>query len=233
MTNAVIECHALEKQYGTGPTAVRALRGVDLTIAGGEIFMVVGPSGCGKTTLISIIASILDPSSGTCRVLENEISSMSTKCKSAFRAENIGFVFQSLNLLPTLTALENAAVPLFIKHESYGAALEKAHPLLREVGLRARAEFYPAQLSGGELQRVAIARALVHEPKIVVCDEPTSALDAQTGQKVLEIMRRLARNRGLTLMIVTHDERILEFADRIGYMEDGRISRIEQRKNYE
>ena len=227
MAQTVIKCSGLKKQYGVGNTAVMALRGIDLEVFAGELFMLVGPSGCGKTTLISIIASILNASGGLCQVLGKDVNTMRDAEKVAFRAINIGFVFQAFNLLPALSAAQNVAVPLFINRVPYMEALAKANTLLGQVGLDDRANFPPSQLSGGQLQRVAIARALVHEPKIIVCDEPTSALDSATGQKVINLMQDLAKDHGFTLIIVTHDDRILHFADRIGYMEDGRIIRVE------
>jgi putative ABC transport system ATP-binding protein len=223
----VIHCRGLTKIYGTGDEAVHALRGVDLDIYPGEVFMLVGPSGCGKTTLISIIAAILDATDGECNVLGKNVRRMTTRQKNQLRAKNIGFVFQAFNLLPALTAAENVAVPLFIQGVPYYTAIKKANGLLEQVGLGGRQKSLPAQLSGGQQQRVAIARALVHDPKIIVCDEPTSALDHDTGQKVMEMMRRMAREHNVTLVIVTHDNRIFHYADRIGQMDDGRILSID------
>lgn len=221
--DTVISCRGITKTYGEGQATVHALRGVDLDIDAGELFMLVGPSGCGKTTLISIIAAILDASSGDCEVLGKELRDLSTGQKNNLRAKNVGFVFQAFNLLPSLTAAENAAVPLFIQGMPYEAAVAKAKKLLAQVGLENRVDALPNQLSGGQQQRVAIARALVHDPKIIVCDEPTSALDHETGQKVMDLMKHMAREHDVTLVIVTHDNRIFHYADRIGRMDDGRV----------
>lgn len=232
-SNPVIRCENVTKVYGTGDEAVPALRGIDLEIQAGELFMLVGPSGCGKTTLISILAAILDATSGVCEVLGQDLSRLSKGQKNKLRAFNIGFVFQAFNLLPSLTAAENVAVPLFIQGVSRGKAIAKANALLEQVGLGGRQKSLPSQLSGGQQQRVAIARALVHDPKIIVCDEPTSALDHHTGQKIMELMRALAQDHGVTLIIVTHDNRIFSYADRIADMDDGRITRLLTAQDYQ
>ncbi|MFZ4540423.1 MAG: ABC transporter ATP-binding protein [Rickettsiales bacterium] len=225
-TQMVVICKNLTRSFGSGAEEVKALRGVDVEINRGEIFMLVGPSGCGKTTLISVMAGILNPSTGTCMVLNEDVGSMSNARKIAFRAKNIGFVFQAFNLLPALTAAENVAIPLFIQGESRSKSVAKARDLLAQVGLADRSKSLPSQLSGGQQQRVAIARALIHAPKIIVCDEPTSALDHKTGGQVMELMQTLTREQGTTLIIVTHDNRIYNYADRIGEMDDGRITGI-------
>jgi putative ABC transport system ATP-binding protein len=203
-----------------------ALRGVDLDVRRGELLMLVGPSGCGKTTLISVIAAILDQSGGEVRVLERDLRMLSERERARFRGETIGFVFQAYNLIPALTAAENAAVPLLIQGVPRLRALGRAREVLDAVGLTARADARPAELSGGQQQRVAIARALVHEPRIIVCDEPTSALDAETGHAVMELLQRVAQSSERALVVVTHDARIFGFADRIAHMDDGRIQRI-------
>ena len=226
--NAIaVYCKGVTKSYTTGPTKVQALRGLDLEVRLGELVMLVGPSGCGKTTLISLVAGILDHDEGDCRVLQQDLRTMGQAQKTRFRGSNVGFVFQAYNLLPTLTALENVAVPLLILGASRQDAQSKAKEILLQVGLEERLHALPAQLSGGQQQRVAIARALVHLPRLVVCDEPTSALDAETGQLVMEVIRRMALARDRALIIVTHDNRIFNFADRIARMEDGRILTVE------
>jgi len=226
MIQPVVICKGIQKQFGEGADAVQAVRGVDVIINQGEFFMLVGPSGCGKTTLISIIAGIMNQTQGECLVLGENISMMSNGDKVKFRAKNIGFVFQSFNLLPALTAAENIAIPLFILGEDKKEAIIKAHDLLAQVGLKDRGKSLPSQLSGGQQQRVAIARALIHKPKIIVCDEPTSALDHETGANVMEMMKTLSKEHGTTLIIVTHDSRIFHYADRIGEMDDGHITAI-------
>ena len=214
------------KTYGSGDSQVVALRGVDLEVRAGELMMLVGPSGCGKTTLISVIAGILDPDSGECHVFGRDYRRMSARDKTRFRGETIGFVFQAFNLLPTLTAAENAAVPLLINGMARKEAVERARDMLNRVGLGDRGHSLPAQLSGGQQQRVAIARALVHNPRLIVCDEPTSALDEKTGHRVMELMRELALANGRALVVVTHDARIFGFADRIAKMNDGRVEKV-------
>ena len=224
--NVAVRVDDVTKTYGAGDSQVVALRGVDLDVKKGELMMLVGPSGCGKTTLISVIAGILDQDGGECRVFGHDYRKMSNRDKTRFRGETIGFVFQAFNLLPTLTAAENAAVPLLINGAPRKQAVEKARAMLDRVGLGDRGHSLPAQLSGGQQQRVAIARALVHGPKLIVCDEPTSALDEKTGHKVMELMRELALQDGRALVVVTHDARIFEFADRIAKMNDGRVEKV-------
>ncbi|MDT8451576.1 MAG: ABC transporter ATP-binding protein [Gammaproteobacteria bacterium] len=218
-----VRCRGVTKTYGTGPSKVAALRGIDLDVHRGELVMLVGPSGCGKTTLISIISAILEQDEGQCEVLGHDLISLDQEEKSRFRGESIGFVFQVFNLMPALTAAENVAVPLLIKGIAYKSAMEQAQVVLDSVGLASRSDALPGQLSGGQQQRVAIARALVHNPKLIVCDEPTSSLDHKTGHEMMNLLRDIAHSPDRTLIIVTHDNRILEFADRIARMDDGRI----------
>ena len=223
---SAVACNAVTKVYGTGDTAVHALRGIDLDIRTGELMMLVGPSGCGKTTLISIIAGILDKSDGVCRVFGDDLSAMSTAERTLWRRERVGFVFQAFNLMPALTAAENVAIPLLINGVPHKQALTRAEEMLARVGLGNRRNSLPSQLSGGQQQRVAIGRALVHAPRLVVCDEPTSALDHETGLQVMEVLRSVAAVDDRALVVVTHDARIFEFADRIARMDDGRITDI-------
>jgi putative ABC transport system ATP-binding protein len=221
-----VHCRGVTKTYGTGSATVTALRGIDLDVKLGELMMLVGPSGCGKTTLISCIAGILDQDNGACTVLGNDFKSLSQGEKTRIRGKLIGFVFQAFNLLPTLTAAENVAVPLLINRVPRKRAVAKAKEMLAKVGLAERAASLPKQLSGGQQQRVAIARALIHDPRMIVCDEPTSALDHETGHKVMELLREVALGEGRSLVIVTHDSRIFGFADRIARMDDGRVLQV-------
>jgi len=231
--DVAVYCREVTKSYVTGPTKVIALRGVDLEVRMGELLMLVGPSGCGKTTLISVMAGILDHDEGRCLVFNNDLRAMGQRRKTRYRGANIGFVFQAYNLLPTLTALENVSVPLLINGASRSEAHEKAGRILDQVGLGDRLKSLPAQLSGGQQQRVAIARALIHGPKLIVCDEPTSALDADTGRMVMEVLRGTALSADRALIIVTHDNRIFNFADRIARMDDGRITMVEPQVAHE
>jgi len=224
---AAVSCRGVTKRYMTGSTQVLALRGIDLDARMGELLMLVGPSGCGKTTLISVIAGILDHDEGDCVVFQQDLRDLPQDKKTRFRGKNVGFVFQAYNLIPTLTAMENVSVPLLILGERRIQAQAKAKEILSQVGLEDKINVLPNQLSGGQQQRVAIARALVHEPKLIVCDEPTSALDADTGRLVMEALRQNALSSGRALIIVTHDNRIFHFADRIARMDDGRITLIE------
>jgi putative ABC transport system ATP-binding protein len=222
-----VRCHDLTKTYGHGNSAVQALRGVDLEVRTGELLMLVGPSGCGKTTLISVLAGVLRRDGGICSVLGHDYNEMKQEETTRFRGKNVGFVFQAFNLIPALTAAENVATPLIINGIKPRAAVEQAREVLRKVGFDDRMiRSLPMDLSGGQQQRVAIARALVHNPRLIVCDEPTSALDSETGRKVMELMRQLALGKDRALIVVTHDARIFEFADRIAQMEDGQITGI-------
>ena len=222
-----VECRSVVKDFGEGDARVQVLRGIDLTIARGEMTLLVGPSGCGKTTLISVIAGLLDATSGEVHVLGTNLSKLTGGRKAAFRGREIGFVFQQYNLLPALTAAENAAVPLIIAGRPPLEAVARAREVLSAVGLVDKANSFPNQLSGGQQQRVAIARALVHRPRLLVCDEPTAALDAQSGQRVLEILRETAVHPDRAVVVVTHDNRIFHFGDCIVHMNDGTIDQIE------
>lgn len=225
-TTNVVECRSVKKTFGTGPSEVQALRGIDISVQGGEVMMFVGPSGCGKTTLISVIAGVLDATDGECRVFGESMQEMSNDQRTRYRGKNIGFVFQQFNLIPSLTLKENVAIPLLINGMSYNQAVARGEETLGRVGLLDRANDRPTQLSGGQQQRVAIARAIVHSPRLVVCDEPTSALDHTTGQHIVELLREVAAGDGRALIVVTHDSRIFQYADRIARMDDGRIQSI-------
>ncbi len=222
-----VRCRGLTKSFGEGDAREQVLRGVDLDVRRGELLLLMGPSGCGKTTLISIITAILDPDAGQCEVLGHDVLRMAANERARFRGASIGFVFQSFNLLPALTALENVAIPLLLNGVSREAAERRAQLVLESVGLGGRTGATPSKLSGGQQQRVAIARALVHDPQLIVCDEPTSSLDHETGHEMMTILRDTVRSPDRALIVVTHDSRILEFADRVARMEDGRILRID------
>ncbi|NGX55210.1 MAG: Lipoprotein-releasing system ATP-binding protein LolD [Chlamydiae bacterium] len=222
MTLAV-QCQDIKKTYGKGGGAVQALRGVDLEVNTGELLMLVGPSGSGKTTLLSVISGILNQDSGKSLIFGENLNAMPNDKKTFFRGKNIGFVFQAFNLVPMLTATENAAIPLILRGEPLEEALNHAQEQLIRVRLGHRLNALPPNMSLGEQQRIAIARGCIHSPRLIVCDEPTSALDHETGHKVLEIFKEIALSQECALIIVTHDARIFEFADRILKMDDGRI----------
>lgn len=225
-----VACQRVRKVFGNGGAPVEVLRGVDLEIPFGEMSLLVGPSGCGKTTLLSVVAGLLTPSEGELRVLGQQTSRLAANESIEFRRRNLGFVFQQYNLLPSLTAAENAAVPLLAAGVKRRQAVDRARDLLKQLGMEQRSDAMPKELSGGQQQRVALARALIHAPRLLVCDEPTSALDAETGHAVMELIREVAVQQDRAVIVVTHDSRIFDFADRIAYMNDGRIIRTELRK---
>jgi putative ABC transport system ATP-binding protein len=227
---AAVECRGVIRDFGDGGEKIRVLHGIDLDVPGGQMSLLVGPSGCGKTTLISIICGLLEPTAGSVSLFGTDRATLSDRELVSFRGRNIGFVFQQYNLLPALTAAENAAVPLIIAGQSRRAALARARQALSEVGLSARADALPNQLSGGQQQRVAIARALVHEPRLLVCDEPTAALDAHSGKTVMELLRNVALQSDRAVLVVTHDNRVFEYGDRIVHMSDGKIEKIEAKE---
>jgi putative ABC transport system ATP-binding protein len=224
-----VVCRGVTKEFGEGDARTLALRGVDLEVGAGKLTLLVGESGCGKTTLISIIAGLLDPTAGDVHVLGEDLGRLKGGRLVRFRGAHIGFVFQQYNLLPALTAAENAAVPLLIAGVPRRRAVDRAAAVLEAVGLGNKVNSLPSQLSGGQQQRVAIARALVHEPRLLVCDEPTAALDAQSGKTVMELLRRVAVQPGRAVIVVTHDNRVFGFGDQIVHMSDGRIDHVEDR----
>ena len=222
----------LNKDFQVGDENVRILHDIVTDIRMGELTMLVGPSGCGKTTLISIISGILSPTSGVINLLGYDLSRMTDGEKVIFRRTHIGFIFQQYNLLPALTAAENAAMPLFAADVPHQEAISQATEILNQIGMSGQTEKLPRQLSGGQQQRVAIARALVHHPNFIVCDEPTAALDAKTGKGVMEILTNIAKDKNRAVLIVTHDNRIYHFADRILEMSDGRLMGDHKPQNF-
>lgn len=224
-----VRVRGLEKTFGKGEARTMALKGIDLEISVGEFFMIVGPSGCGKTTLLSIIAGTLQGDTGEVTVFEFPLHQMKSGKVTEFRKQNIGFIFQQFNLIPTLTCLDNVIVPLLIQGESYSKAVLKGKAIMSEVGLETKFYEKPPVLSGGQQQRVAIARALVHDPRLIICDEPTSALDGETGAKITELLASVAKKSGRCVIVVTHDNRIYKYADRIGEMLDGKMMKVRGR----
>ncbi len=221
-----VRCRGITKSFPAGDGIVEVLHAIDLDIPAGELTMLVGPSGCGKTTLISIIAGILGPTHGTVEACGVPLTKLRDSEKVAFRRKAIGFVFQQYNLLPALTAAENAAIPLVAAGMPMAKAAQQSAAILDRIGMGKHIDKLPSQLSGGQQQRVAIARAVVHAPNLVVCDEPTAALDAETGQTVMTILKEAALAADRAVIVVTHDNRIYHFADRIAAMEDGRIRSV-------
>ncbi len=220
----VISVRDVTKTYHEGTVSTHALAGASLDIFPGEVVLLMGPSGSGKTTLISIMGCILRVTSGSVKIRGREVAHLSEGELPRVRLENIGFIFQGFNLFPTLTAGENVELALDLKDIRGAEAAKKAGALLEQVGLAAKYHSYPADMSGGQKQRVAIARALAGEPRVILADEPTAALDSHSGRGVLGMLRTLAHQQGRGVVIVTHDPRALEFADRIVKIEDGRIA---------
>lgn len=210
-------------EFPNGTERLRVLHGIDLDLSYGQLTMLVGPSGCGKTTLLSILSGTLSATSGDINVMGETLGAMKDGDLVTFRRRRIGFIFQQYNLIPTLSASENAAIPLIADGVPWEDATRRAGRLLDQLGLGAHINKLPRQLSGGQQQRVAIARALTHDPALVVCDEPTAALDAEAGRAVMGLLDEAAEDPRRAVLVVTHDDRIYRFADRIVSMEDGRI----------
>lgn len=209
----------LEKSYRTGERSLTVLRAVNLRVAEGDFIAILGPSGSGKTTLLGLLAGLDTPSRGSVELAGTDLAPLSEDERARFRRETVGFVFQSFQLIPSLTARENVQIPLELRGE--GGASERAAALLARVGLGDRLDHYPTQLSGGEQQRVALARAFVHEPRILFADEPTGNLDAATGESIILLMEELNRERGTTLVLVTHDPALARRARRTIRLADG------------
>ena len=216
-------CRGIQKSFGEGSLQTQVLSGIDLSVNLGEFVILAGPSGSGKSTLLSILAGILSYDAGSCQLFGQEIGSLSETKKTKLRRDHLGFVFQSFNLIPMLTALENTMIPLLLNQKKKQEATELARKRLIALGLGERLSSRPTTLSGGEQQRVAIARAVIHNPSVILCDEPTSALDHQNGLSVLKLLREIVNQENRAIILVTHDKRHFEFADRIVKMEDGRI----------
>ena len=223
-----MEAKELWKVYDTGSTQVQALRGVDLSINAGEMVAIMGPSGCGKTTFLNCVSSLDEFTAGEVMVNGKPISEMSDKERTRMRAERLGFVFQSFNLLPVLSAVENVELPLLMNDISPAEARVRSLSALESVGLRDRAGHLPSELSGGEQQRVTVARAFVHEPALILADEPTGNLDTSTSETVIELLVDLNRSRGITFLVVTHEEEIARQCTRIISIRDGLIVSDEQ-----
>ncbi len=219
-----IVASGLCKWFGEGNARMKAVDQVELIAQFGEMVFIVGPSGSGKTTLLSMLSGILRPDSGTVQIDGQDIWSLSSDGLAELRLNRIGFVFQDYHLFSRLTAAENVAIPLILRHHEWSDALSKARHSLEVVGLKDRGDILPVKLSGGEQQRVAIARAIVGEPQILILDEPTASLDGDTGKMIIAFVKARVLNRQRCILIVTHDARINEYADRIIYMADGRIS---------
>jgi putative ABC transport system ATP-binding protein len=229
MDQTAITCRGIKKSYGEGETRIDALKGISLDIYPGQLTLLVGPSGSGKSTLLSIITTILTPDEGQLFLLGEEVNKMEDSERAKFCLENLGIVFQSLFLIPTLTVAENVSLPLLIAGYTEEAAANKSKELLSRMNIANRSEISPYDLSKGQQQRVAIARAMVNNSKIIVCDEPTSSLDQASGSNVMNLLHEVARESSRAVLVVTHDHRIFSHADRIIEMNDGQI--VSEEKN--
>jgi putative ABC transport system ATP-binding protein len=222
MLNTAIDIQTLNHFYGHGHLKKQVLFDIDLEIQAGEIVIMTGPSGSGKTTLLSLIGALRSAQSGSLKILGQELCD-ATSAQLVETRRQLGYIFQAHNLLGSLTVRENVMMPLELQDTPHTTAMQMTEAILEEVGLAQRMDYYPEDLSGGQKQRVAIARALVTNPKMVLADEPTAALDKKSGRDVVELMQRLAKEHGCTILLVTHDNRILDIADRIVKMEDGKL----------
>jgi putative ABC transport system ATP-binding protein len=227
----VMEAVNVAKVLGHGPAQIRALKGVSLSLRGGELTLLMGPSGSGKTTLLSILGCMLTPTEGTVRVRGDSIDGKGPEDLAKLRRENIGYVFQSYHLFPTLSATDNVRLALDVRAERGRDAKARAREALARVGLAQKTANYPTQLSGGEQQRVAIARAVVGEPSVILADEPTAALDSENGKAIMGILAGIAKDPKRGVLVVTHDPRLVPYADRIVHIEDGNIVNEEVRNN--
>jgi putative ABC transport system ATP-binding protein len=223
MSEPILEAANVTKDLGSGAAKVAALKGVSLALSGGELTLLMGPSGSGKTTLLSILGCLLSPTEGTVHICQQSTAGADPEELARLRREHVGFVFQSFHLFPTLSATDNVRLALDVRGEPRRAAKVRSREALAKVGLAHKIKAYPRELSGGEQQRVAIARAIVGNPSIILADEPTAALDGANGQAVMKLLAEIARERGHAVLIVTHDPRLLPFADRVVHIEDGRI----------
>jgi putative ABC transport system ATP-binding protein len=224
MIAPIIAAQGVSMRLGRGAGQVEALRGIDLSLYGGQLTLLMGPSGSGKTTLLSILGCMLEPTAGTVEICGYDTAGARPEELARIRRDHIGFVFQCYHLFPALSALDNVRLALDVRGDHSAHAAEKAKAMLNTVGLSHRTNSYPHELSGGEQQRVAIARALVADPAALLADEPTAALDGESGHGVMTILSRIARDPSRAVLVVTHDPRIVPFADRIVHIEDGGIT---------
>ena len=226
-TAIVLEARRLTKTYGTGAAEVHALREVDVQIQRGEMVAIMGPSGSGKSTMLSLLGAVDTPTSGQVLLEGVDLATLDDKARTLIRRRRVGFIFQSFNLLPILSSIENVSLPLELDGVDTATARKRALAALEQVGMEHRAEHLPAMMSGGEQQRVAVARALVIKPALVLADEPTGNLDTANGRRIIELLRRLVEEEQQTVVMVTHDENVGQAADRVIRMRDGRLERTE------
>ncbi|MBZ0315206.1 MAG: ATP-binding cassette domain-containing protein [Anaerolineae bacterium] len=223
MTNFALQVNGITKRYGSGTTEVAAISDISLTVAQGEIVLIMGPSGSGKTTLLLMVGALLKPTEGSIWLDGLDLTSLNERALPDIRLRQLGFIFQDFKLLSALTVLDNVAIVAELAGMTTKAARRKAADLLTELGLGERLTFLPEKLSGGEKQRVAVARALINEPRIILADEPTANLDSKIGLQIMRLLRHIAKEQGRSLIIVSHDQRIKDIADRVLWLEDGRF----------
>jgi len=232
MSEPLLEAVDVAKDLGSGAAKVAALKGVSLSLNGGELTLLMGPSGSGKTTLLSVLGCMLTPCGGMVRICGQSTAGLNPEEMARLRRQHVGFVFQSFHLFPTLSASDNVRLALDVRGNPAWAARKRSKAALATVGLAHKTKTFPRELSGGEQQRVAIARAIVGNPSVILADEPTAALDGDNGRAIMKILAQIAREPGRAVLIVTHDPRLLPFADRIVHIEDGRITGEERDKTH-
>jgi len=229
----LIRIRGVAKTFRMAGATIHALRGIDLDIYRGEYLSIMGPSGSGKSTLFNMIGALDLPTAGTIEIAGHELTRLSPRELAYFRGNHIGYVFQTYNLIPAYRAIDNVAMPLLFSGQPYEKAVERAHEVLSQVGLANRVDHRPDELSGGQQQRVAIARALANNPAIILADEPTGNLDLATGEEIIRLLNDLTRRFGVTVITATHDHKMLSASDRILWIRDGAVERLEERKNLE
>ncbi len=227
-----VSVHQVSKQFQQGSEKIHALKEINFEAYTNELLLIVGPSGCGKTTLLSVIAGPLHFDTGEINVFNTPLHTLTESKITKFRRKNVGFIFQQYHLIQTLNCLENVCIPLFLNGIKRSEAEQLAAHALEKVGLKGREKSKPQNLSGGQQQRVTIARALVHNPRLVICDEPTAALDAETGSSIMELLIDISKNSEHCVIVVTHDNRIFKYADRIARMDDGKIISTNETNQY-
>ena len=227
----IVEVHRLKKSVGQGEHELSILTGVELVVKRAETIALIGESGAGKSTLLAILAGLDDGSSGEVNLVGQPLHALDEEARAALRARHIGFVFQSFMLIPTLNALENVELPGLLRGDNTRESRDHAKALLEQLGLGKRLDHLPAQLSGGEQQRVSIARALAKNPKLLLCDEPTGALDYNTGKSILKLLQNMCREKGMTVIIITHNQALAPMADRLIHIKNGQVARMESNEN--
>jgi len=231
MENKLISIRGLNKEFNLGKVIVRALKDIDLDIYQGEYLSIMGPSGSGKSTLFNMIGALDRPSSGEVEVAGVQLTKLTPRQLAHFRGNNIGYVFQSYNLLPAYDAVTNVLMPLVFSGKTHDEAVRRATEVLERVGLGHRLDHRPDEMSGGQQQRVAVARALANEPAIILADEPTGNLDVRTGEEIIDILSKLKEEKGVTVITATHDHKMLSASDRVIYVVDGQIDRVQKRED--